>query len=137
MPSNTNYDPQNVNDFEKSKLNKNAHGVAVSVDLNSTTNIDFTLTDDSLVIGGTCIVVGAKAGDKVDFQVIHPIAGVLNQFVTDWYIDPGNTKQETPKSNYPAKLPAGLILRVIYYSTATIGTAPWIAVNYDIEKVLE
>jgi len=134
MPTNTTFDPSNTSLFEKAKLNKDAHGICATVTAGAVTNLDFTLTDDMLVTGGVFLCSGGAQGDFVNFQVVHPIAGVLNQFITNWYIDPSTIRQETTKSNYPAKLPAGLILRVSYTSTGTSNV--WIAINYDLEKVL-
>ena len=135
MPSNTDFNPQNLRDFEKSKLNKDARGVSMTVTAGTDGVLDLTLTDDILLAGGTIFLAkGAAQGDKVDFQVVHPVAGVLAQFVTDWFMNPDSTLQAVPPSNYPAKVFAGLILRVIYHSVG--GSDVWIAVNYNREKVL-
>jgi hypothetical protein len=135
MPSNTVFNPQNLTDFEKSKLNKDAKGVAATMTAGQSTSLDLTITDDVLMAGGTSVLVrGAAQGDKMDFQVVHPVAGVLVQFVTDWYVNPDSTLQQTPPSNYPAKLLTGLILRIIYHSVGE--TDVWLAVNYNREKVL-
>ncbi len=133
MPINTTYDPQNISDFEKSKLNKAAIGFTMMTSPGTQSYLDYTLTDDVLITGSTLLVQGATIGDNVSFQVL---AGptVINQFVTTWFIDISAIKQSTPTANYPAKLPAGLTLRVVYNS---IGTDPvWIAINYDLNKVL-
>lgn len=134
MPTNTLFDPKNLNEFEKSKLNKDAKGVSVTIPAGTTTNLDMTLAHDYLTTGGSCIVIGAAQGDTVDFQVIHPVYGVVNQFITNWFINPTTSYQEIPTSFYPAKLPTGLILRVVYHSVGLANV--WIAVNYDLEKVL-
>jgi hypothetical protein len=136
MPSNTTYDPNNTSYFDKTKLNKDAKGIAETVTAGQTKNIDFALTDDSLLAGGTVLLVkGAAQGDKIDFQVVHPVAGVLLTFVKDWYVNPDSTKQDVPTAPYPAKLFAGLILRLVYYSVGE--TDVWVAINYNKEKVLE
>jgi hypothetical protein len=139
MPINTTYNPLNLNDFEKTKINKNAQGVSIIIPAGTDVSIDLLLTDDTLVTGADCLVKGAIAGDTVDFQIYGPnpltgISGVLNQFVTKWFINPDSTQQSTPHSNYPAKIPAGLTLRIIYHSTGT--TDVWFAANYNLEKVL-
>ena len=135
MPSNTEFNPSNVDEFSKLKLNKDAKGVAGTVAFGTTASLDLTLTDDVLIAGGTVFLArGAAEGDKVDFQVVHPVAGVINQFITDWYVNPDSTLQVVPPSNYPAKVPAGLIFRVVYHSVGA--TDVWISVNYNMEKVL-
>lgn len=136
MPSGTTYDPTNTSFFDKTKLNKDAKGVQATVTAGTSQNIDLTLTDDCLLAGGTVFLAkGAVAGDKVDFQVVHPVAGVLIQFITDWFVNPDSTAQVVPTVSYPAKAFAGLILRVIYHSTG--GANVWVAINYNREKVLE
>lgn len=134
MPINTTFDPANINEYEKSKLVKNAKGIAGAAAPGVSTNFDLTVVDDDLVATGSLIVIGAAQGDTVDFQIVHPLAGVQIQPITDWYIDPSMSFQKVPSSWYPAKVPAGLILRVIYHS---VGVNPvWVAINFDKEKVL-
>lgn len=133
--NNSLYNPQNIADFEKVKLNKDAKGVSTTVPAGTTVNLDLTLADDCLMAGGTGFLAkGAAPGDTVDFQVVHPVNGVIAQFITDWYVNPDSTEQFVPPSNYPAKIFAGLILRVVYHSTGASDV--WIAVNYNKEKIL-
>lgn len=141
MPSNTTYNPQNKNDFEKSKLNKDAQGTDTSITLSGVTNIDLTLTDDELLTGAALLVTGAHEGDNVDFQVLAPGGTVVVQFVTGWRLDPTETKQLIPNSDFPAKIPAGFTLRVVYHAggpavLGVLNTAVWLAINYDMQKVL-
>ena len=133
---NTTFDPKNSNDFEKSKLNKDAKGVQGTALAGTSTTLDLALTDDILMAGGSVFLAkGAAQGDTVDFQIVHPTYGVVNQFITSWYLNPDTTKQEIPASNYPAKLKAGLTLRVVYHSVGS--TDVWFAINYNREKILE
>lgn len=135
MPTGTTFDPINTNFFEKTKLNKAARGVIATITAGATQSLDLTLTDDVIMAGGTVFLAkDASWGDKVAFQVVHPALGVVNEFIESWYVDPSVIKQEVPPSNYPAKLVAGLILRIVYQSTGT--TDVKIAVNYNLEKVL-
>lgn len=137
MASNTGYDPKNILDFEKSKLNKHAVGITATLTRGGTTNIDYTLTDDVLIAGGTVVLVkNADWGDKMSFQVLSS-GVVINQFVTDWYVNPESIDQVIPTSNYPAKLFSGLVLRIIYVSSASgLDPTPEIAINFNFEKVL-
>lgn len=135
MATNTTFDPQNANAFEKSKLFKDARGISATITAGTTTNLDLVLSDDILLAGGTTFLAkGAAQGDKVTFQVIHPVNGVIAQFISDWYLNPDVTLQQVPPSNYPAKILAGLTLRIAYTSVGA--TDVWVAVNYNIEKVL-
>lgn len=134
MPTNTTYDPQHIREFQKGYLNKSAKGFSFTATAGQSTSHDYTLTDDMLITGGSLLVSGGVWGDTVDFQVVHPIAGVLAEYVSDWYINPASVLQKTPSVDYPAKLPAGLILRVIYNSVGETNVN--VAINYDMELVL-
>lgn len=138
MPSNTTFNPRNVQDFEKQKLFKDGRGVSGTMTAGATSYLDYTLTDDILLTGGDCLARGVAEGDKVDFQVLAPdgLGGwvLAAQFITDWFLNPDSTLQPIPKSSYPAKLSAGMKLRVAYHSVGASDV--WIAVNYDMEKVL-
>jgi hypothetical protein len=131
---NSDYDPQNIYDFEKSKLNKDAKGVIGTAAAGQVTNLDLTITDDMLITGGGLLAKGAAQGDTVDFQILAG-QNLVAQYVTNWAINPDQTQQETPKSNYPAKLPAGLTLRLVYHSVGNNDV--WIAINYDREKIMK
>src|SRR5574343_943736 len=113
---NSTFDPQNVYDYQKSKLNKDAKGASTTITAGQTATLDLTLTDDSLITGGNLICVGQAQGDYCHLQVTMGET-VLSQYVTDWFIDPNSSSQKTPIVYYPAKLPAGLTLRLVYVST--------------------
>jgi hypothetical protein len=127
------FNPQNVSEFEKSKVAKDANGVSGTAVAGQTTNIDLVLADDMLITGGFLLAQNANQGDYCHFKVM---AGptLAAQFVTNWFIDPSQTKQQTPQSNFPAKIPAGLTLRVSYVNVGA--TDVWVAINYDLNKVL-
>lgn len=135
MPINTKYDPQHSKDFQKGLLNKDAKGQSGTVIAGSTTSFDMPLQDDMLITGGVLLSKNANQGDKVHFQIVHSTYGVIAQYVTDWFINPEVVEQRTPSIEYPAKLQAGLILRLVYVSTGQNDV--WVAINYDREKVLE
>jgi hypothetical protein len=135
MPSNTFYNPQNIKDFEKTKLTKDASGISGIALAGQVTNLDYTLTDDSLLITGKLLVSGASQGDKVSLQILAPNNTPILQFITDWFVDTNKISQDGPVSNYPAKLTTGLKIRLIYTSTGASNV--WVALNIDKEKVLE
>ena len=133
MATGTNYNPQNVNEFEKSKLLKDAIGIQGIAIAGVATNLDLMLTDDVLINGGFLLAKNVAQGDTVSFQILIG-ERVLNQFITTWYLNPDSTQHQTPNSYYPAKLTAGLTLRIIYNSVGTQNV--WFAINYNREKVL-
>lgn len=130
---NSKFDPQNISEFVKSKLNKDGIGISGIAVAGQTTNLDITISDDYLITGGVLLVDGAVQGDNVDFQILYGQT-VIAQYITNWFINYKNIRQETPSTNYPAKLTAGLTLRLVYKSTGDSDV--WIAINYDREKVM-
>ena len=136
MPTGTGYNPQKTSDFEKSKLIFSGQTIYFDALENDTTDGDLTLADDVLITGGQLLVKGGNIHDQVFMQVVHPTAGVLNEFVSGWRINPDSTDQFTIVLNYPAKIPAGLIIRCKYIADATTGTRD-VAVNLHLHKVLE
>jgi hypothetical protein len=129
------YDPQKVTDFEKSKLNFSGKGVYGSCSESTTENIDFVLTDDVLLTGGIMRVKNGKFQDKITLQVIHPVAGVVNEFITDFGINEDAQKQFDISLPYGAKLPAGLSIRCVFTACADVGLRE-ITVNYYLHKCM-
>lgn len=136
---NSTYNPISIQDFDKTKLNFNAQGTTAVCVAGQSTNIDFALNDDMLLTGAWLIANGGNYGDTATMQVIDTagaftgVAGtVLNQFMTNWYIP--QTASEQFDIQYPAKILAGMTLRVIYKSTGT--SSPFVAINYKMHMVL-
>jgi hypothetical protein len=139
MPSNTGYNPLHIDDFEKDKLNYNGQGISVTITAGQTQNLDYTLTDDCLITGAWIISNAGNYGDYVHFQVVDPSGTftgtpgtVLNQFATMLYF-PAQADTQIDIV-YPAKILAGMTLRVVYTSTGD--TNVFLAVNYKLHKVL-
>jgi len=139
MPSNTTYNPPNINSFVKSALTFNAQGVNKTVDAGSTSNLDYVLTDDCLLTGLEFIASTAAYSDTVNLQVIDH-SGAITGTAGTVILQPATNWNVAPKSNtqfdltYPAKLVAGMALRAVYTST---GPDPvFIAVNYKLHKCL-
>jgi hypothetical protein len=131
---NSTFNPVSTIDFTKDKLNKDAQGVFWTITAGTTANIDYTLTNDVLISGGHALLIqNASWGDKVDFQIVMGTT-VISQYVTSWPVDPTKVNQTIPTSNYPAKIPYGFILRLVYHSTG--GTNVDVAMGYNLEKVI-
>lgn len=113
---------------------KSAIGTAAAGD---TVNIDYTLDFDALLTGATLIVKGGKSEDKASLQIVHPSAGVLNEFVTDWYIAEDQDSQFSLDLNYPANLASGLIVRLVYKAKSGLTGTRTIRINYMLHKVLQ
>jgi hypothetical protein len=97
-----------------------------------TTNIDITpsATEDRWVSGGFIVHTGANPGDTVSFKVVHPLVGVVETYVPSWLLPPGTGSQQIEV--YPARIPAGIILRVSYTNRGA--TAAHCGVNYLLHR---
>lgn len=129
----TEYNPPHVNSFTKTALLFNAQGVNTTVTPETSANLDLVLTADHLITGAEVVISGAVNGDYITLQVL---AGetVVNQYATNWYVASGTYNQQYDVC-YPAKLYAGLILRLVYNSIGT-EVPVFVAINYKLHKVL-
>jgi hypothetical protein len=94
------------------------------------TNLELLMTEERFIDGGVVVVKDANPGDYCVFQVVHPIVGVVEQFVNKWYVTPGTGTLDVKV--YPAKVPAGLIIRVVYHNVGA--TASSCGVNLRLHK---
>lgn len=97
-----------------------------NIPANSTADIDFKLTADRFINGGRLIIDNLGSDDTMTFQVVdkdnvlgYGAGVVLDEFIKDYYI-PDNATLEI-KLDYPAKIVAGLYLRLKYTSTHASG----------------
>lgn len=141
MPSHTTYNPSNANDFEKTKLVLAAQGVSAVAPNGQTTNMDLTLTDDCLLTGVVFFTNGNAYGDYVSLQVVDatgvtgaPPGTVLLTTASSWYIYPGQYLQID--TQYPAKVLAGLTLRIVYTNVGIGLGSTQIFINYKLHKCL-
>lgn len=141
MASNTKYAPTHYDQYSSKDLNASFKGTKFVATAGQTTNNDLLISDDMLIDGGMLVALSSNLGDKVNLQVIDKdnILGygantVLGQYMTDWYMNPDTSTQINFQNTYPAKLYAGLYLRVIYVSTGQ--TDVDVLVNYRLHKVL-
>jgi len=131
---NSTYDPSADSEFSKKFINVDNKGVSGTATAGQSTNIDLTLADDDLLVGCQVLAQGSEFGDTCDFQVVHPQAGVLKQFCTDWGVSSDKQEKINFDSKFPAKIPTGLILRLVYHSIGT--TDVKVLVNYKLDKIL-
>ncbi len=141
MASNTQFAPTNTDQYSAKDLNASHKGTKFTAIAGQATSHDLAITDDVLIDGGVLVVLNGVIGDKITFQVvdIDNIKGygantVLGQYKTDWYINPQESVQLDFTSRYPAKVFAGLYLRVVYTSTGSNNLD--VIVNYKLQKVL-
>ena len=140
--NNSQYSPTSRESYSSKDLNTDFKGAKFTVTANGNTNCDFKVLDDSILDGLVLDVVDSALGDKITFQVIDKdnVLGygenvVLKQFATDIYVAPGIVRQVDYASSYPAKIYAGLYLRMIYTSTS-LTLSPTILIRYKLHKIL-
>lgn len=128
MPTNTIFAPRKLSELSADMLNFRGTGIHGSAASGSSTNIDYQLTEDRLVMGAYAILSGHAFGDYMTVQVVDVdnINGlgagtVLNEFVSNWYVDPTVGTQRGMEAEYPAKILAGLYLRCIYTNVGGLG----------------
>ena len=122
------YNPTDVANFDKNKLNYNGQKVQALVPALTTQDLDITITDDHLLTGAQVVLTGNCDLDELQFKVVSGTT-VVNQFI-DWYAT--NFSKDLP---YPAKLVGGLKLRVTYKNTCATGSVN-VRINYFLHKVL-
>jgi len=90
----------------------------------ATTDIDFQITQERYINGGRLLVSDIGDNDKITFQVVDKdnILGfgagvVLDEFIKDYFV-PTSGNLEV-RLDYPAKLIAGLYLRLKYTNSRT------------------
>lgn len=127
------YSPDTWGEVQASKIQTAAVGVSGTATANTTTNIDFALTDDSLIRGIEIGVVNSNPGDTMTLQVI--VGGsVVATPVTSWNA-PVMSNTIRYESVAPQKIPGTATLRLRYTSTSLL-TSPTVAINYLLLKVL-
>ncbi len=129
MPTNTKYDVMNMLTIDKCKVNYCGKKVKATALPLQVTNLDFLLVDDMFITGAIVILTGNFEADEFKFQVIHPVYGVVNEFI-DWFAC--NINKEL---SYPAKIFAGLTLRMAYTNNGTQDVI--VKINYSLHKILE
>jgi hypothetical protein len=142
---NSNYNPSSIDSFEKTKVTANNQGAKGLALAGQSTNIDLALTDDHLLTGVNLIAKGSAFGDTVSLQIVDalgtlpnglsfPVGTILNQFATVLNVPDDIQEKFNEDSGYPAKLYAGLTIRLIYTSVGTSDVQ--VAINYKLHKVL-
>lgn len=107
-------------------------GVSGTMAAGTSTNLDHVLAEERWIDGIEVHQIGAAAGDNLMFQIVHPQAGVLDEFGSNWFIDSSTGKQNPVIVSYPAKIPAGLTIRTVYNSVG--GSSVWLGVNLRLHK---
>ena len=115
-------------------------GVKSTVPNGTTHNLDYKLTEDRMINAVHLMLQNHVWDDYVKFQVIDidNILGyganvVLDEFASDWNVDPATCSQRPEVIQYPAKIAKDLYVRIVYVSTG--GTDVEIKANLYLHKV--
>ena len=131
---NSTYNPKTVADFNKDYLNVDHQGVGAIVPAGTVGNIDYTLSDDHLLVGAILLAENTAFDDSICLQIIHPTMGVVNQFVTNWAMSTDKEEKFNRQEGFPAKIPAGLKIRCAYTSTGSVDVK--VKMNLFLHKIL-
>ena len=152
---NSTYAPKRYEDLNSDSCTVDNQTIQDVADAGTSTNIDLKLTDDHLITGIQLIVENANFGDTVTMQVVdndgvlptvygpywtaeqpvlYPNYPVLRQFATNWGLSSDVQVKFDEGQLYPAKIIAGLYIRIIYTSTGTSNVN--VIANYRLHMVL-
>jgi hypothetical protein len=99
-----------------------------SIVLNETKDIDYLIAQDRYINGGRLLIDNIGLNDKITFQVVdkdnvlgYGVGVVLDEFIKDYFI-PTSGNLEV-RLDYPAKIIAGLYLRLKYTCTHISGAS--------------
>jgi len=130
-----------LDQFSSTNVNSAVEGVFSTATANASTNIDLYISDDCFLIGGSLLTNQAAFGDYAKFQVVDVdnTLGlganlVLGEYIKSWYMRSDVQLQLNETVVYPAKIKAGLYLRVVYVSTGQNNVS--VAINYRLHKAL-
>lgn len=130
-----------VLDMDADKVRFRGRGISGTAAAGTTTAIDLKLTEERLLEGGQIILSGHVLGDHIAFEVVdvdnvlgYGAGVVLDQYATNWYVDPSTTGQYVIRLEYVAFILANLYLRLTYTSTG--GSTVSVCINYFTHKPL-
>lgn len=102
---------------------------------NSTSNISWKFPEARYLTGGILSVVGGQSGDTISVQIVdvdnvlgYGAGAVLDEFVTNFFINPTVSKQLDFECQYVALIPANTYMRLVCVNTGT-GTDATVYMN--------
>lgn len=115
-------------------------GVKGTATKNTSTNIDYKLTEDRWINGVQIILKDHEFEDTVKFQIVdvdnifgYGAGLVLDEFGSDWNLSSDKQDQGIYVLSYPAKILANLYIRIVYISTGTVNDVR-ATINYFLHK---
>ena len=102
-------------------------GVSGTITKDTTGDIDYGMPENRYINGVDIMLKNHIWGDKLDFQVVdidnvlgYGAGVVLDEFGSNWYVDPDRCEQGQILVPYPALVYSGLYIRIKYHSIGTV-----------------
>jgi len=115
-------------------------GISGTIPNGTTDNLDYKLTEDRMINAVHLMLNNHVWADTVKFQVIDidNILGygantVLDEFASNWNVDPALCSQSPEVIQYPARVVKDLYIRIVYVSTGGVDVD--IKANLYLHKV--
>lgn len=137
-----------ANPTYRTKRSKTADLVTIAP--GATVNIDFQLTEERYIHGGSIVYDGAELGDYItacvyDKDGVIPVPyriplceawPVVGEYIPGEWIDPQGSRLEINTYPLNAKITAGLYLRITYYAAGGGLVPRKVGINYFLTKKL-
>lgn len=101
-----------------------SRGFTTEINAGVTSNIDCLISEERYITGLQIILQNQVFGDTMTLQVVdvnnilgYGAGAVLDEFGKNWNVSPDTACQGIIENPYPAKIAAGLYIRVVYTST--------------------
>lgn len=114
-------------------------GVSGLATASTVTNIDLKITEERFINGCEVILKDQAFGDSCNFEIVdvdniigYGAGVVLDRFAESWFFSGDVQDQGQFILDYPAKIIAGLYIRIAYTSTG--GTNVQVRCNYFLHK---
>jgi len=126
-------DLRRIDNFDSDSAESRGQGILGTLPAGQSTNLDLTLSQYRLFSGLAFHVHGAEFGDTVHLEVCYPNGVTIQRFFDSWVVDHETPFQGVFQYPYTARLPAGLILRVVYNAVSSGGSRQ-LGVNYFLHR---
>jgi hypothetical protein len=87
----------------------------ITIPAGQSLSVDYNFTEFRYVTGAEYFRKNGNFEDRLHFQMVHPLLGVVDQFATSIHLQ----KDYGFYQFYRANVPAGLIARAVYFNNGT------------------
>lgn len=129
-----------TSDFDADRVKFKGDAANASAAANTSTNLDYKITDKGRLFTGLQILAPANIGDYARLIILDKdnVLGYganveLEEFVKKWFMDSNNDNQGVFQVGYPAWIIENLYIRITYTNVSVL-TAVNLRVNYYLHK---